>query len=79
MQIDPNQPIMFDNDAMPGIGRGFWQPNPFGAFNHGDDNTQFSSRPGGNASPRTVRMAQAAVFTISVVGLLVVGAVLAFA
>ncbi|MDJ0277649.1 hypothetical protein QLH51_12665 [Sphingomonas sp. 2R-10] len=79
MQIDPNQPIMFDNETMPGIGRGYWQPNPFGAFNHDDDNMRFASRNGKNASPRTVRLAQAAVFTVSAVGLLVVGGVLAFA
>ncbi|MHA0337229.1 hypothetical protein [Sphingomonas aquatilis] len=70
---------MFDNDAMPGIGRGYWQANPFGAFNHADDDMQFPARAGENASPRTVKFAQAAIFTVSAVGLLVVGGVLAFA
>lgn len=28
MQIDPSQPIMFDSDAPPGRGTGYWQMDP---------------------------------------------------
>lgn len=28
MQIDPRQPIIFDTDAAPGCGMGYWQVNP---------------------------------------------------
>ena len=49
MQIDPKQPIMFDNEAMPGIGRGYWQPNPFARINDDDGSTQFGSAESANA------------------------------
>ena len=31
MQVDPSQPIIFDSDAFPGRGAGYWQADPFGA------------------------------------------------
>ncbi len=30
MQIDPSQPIIFESDAFPGRGSGYWQTDPFG-------------------------------------------------
>lgn len=76
MQIDPNQPIMFDNEAMPGIGRGYWQANPFARINDDDGNTQFGSAETNNASPRTVRAMQIAVFSTAI-GIFVVGGIVA--
>jgi len=76
MQIDPNQPIMFDNEAMPGIGRGYWQANQFARINDDDGNTQFGSVESDKSSPRTVRAMQIAVFSAAI-GLFVIGGILA--
>lgn len=76
MQIDPNQPIMFDSEAMPGIGRGYWQANPFARINDDDGSLQCGSGESGNASPRTVRAMQIAIFSTAI-GLFVVGGILA--
>jgi hypothetical protein len=76
MQIDANQPIMFDNEAMPGISRGYWQPNPFARINDDDGSTQFGSAESANASPRAVRAMQITIFSAAI-GLFVVGGILA--
>jgi len=76
MQIDPNQPIMFDNDAMPGIGRGYWQANQWARINDDDGTAQFGSVESEKSSPRTVRAMQIAVFSAAI-GLFAVGGILA--
>ena len=75
MQIDPNQPIMFDNEAMPGIGRGYWQANQFARINDDDETAQLGSERD-KSSPRTVKAMQIAVFSTAI-GLFAVGGILA--
>lgn len=77
MQIDPNQPIMFDNDAMPGVGNGYWQVNPFSA-NHRDDETEPTLSQGESPiSMRTFRLMQAAVVTVAA-GFVIIGGISTF-
>jgi len=77
MQIDPNQPIMFDNDAMPGVGRGYWQVNPFSA-NLRDDETEPTLLEGESPiSLRTFRLMQAAVVTVAA-GFVIIGGISTF-
>ena len=77
MQIDPSQPIMFDNDTMPGLGAGYWQVNPFAAT-HRDDPADITGSSGnGSVSPRAVKLMAAAIVTIAS-GFVVIGGISTF-
>ncbi len=77
MQIDPNQPIMFDNETMPGIGRGYWQANPFTSIHHDDDNVPTGSSGSDKISPRAIRIMQVAIFSVAT-GFFVIGGFVSF-
>lgn len=62
MKIDPRQPIMFDTDAAPGLGRGYWQLNPPPEFDW-SDTLENSSAPDAGEN-RVGRVAQLFFFAI---------------
>ncbi|RYE98093.1 MAG: hypothetical protein EOO77_37860 [Oxalobacteraceae bacterium] len=67
MKIDPRQPIMFDTDAAPGLGRGYWQLNPPPEFDW-SDTPENSSQP--NARENRVRRVAQLTFCATVIGII---------
>jgi hypothetical protein len=77
MQIDPSQPIMFDNDTMPGLGAGYWQVNPFAATHREDAGEMIGADGDSSVSPRAVKLMAAAIVTVAA-GFVVIGGVSTF-
>lgn len=77
MQIDPSQPIMFDNDAMPGLGAGYWQVNPFAAAHREDAGEMVGTDGSSLLSPRAVKLIAAAIVTVAS-GFVIIGGVSTF-
>lgn len=77
MQIDPSQPIMFDSDAMPGLGAGYWQVNPFAATHREDAGEMVGTDGNSSLSPRAVKLMAAAIVAVAS-GFVIIGGVSTF-
>ncbi|RYG55792.1 MAG: hypothetical protein EON56_05130 [Alphaproteobacteria bacterium] len=72
MQIDPLQPIMFDNETNPGVGAGWWQVNPFAAANREFTEDDGRAHSGRSIRPKTLLALQASIVVV-VAGFITIG------
>lgn len=77
MRIDPSRPIMFDNDAMPGLGAGYWQVNSFAATHREDAGEMVGADGNSSVFPRAVKLMAAAIVTVAA-GFVIIGGVSTF-
>ena len=65
MQFDPINPMIFDTDAMPGRGSGYWHVNPYSSSNVSESTPSSGKRT-------------AVIFLIALTGILAGGAHMLF-